>query len=420
MWQKKLNVIGGAALLAAMICVSRADAAGIVNGNFETGDFTGWTVQGHAATPPVSPIPPPDGLPVPAPGTPYYGAQVLTQFDIFVDGQDPSVNPAIAVVPPEGSHYALLSSLPSGSKDPTNPNEINDEFPECPTTLNLPLAPPTDIDSDRFFERDVTILSQQFTVDEVPASIAFTWSYLAGEDRNPDQNWLHDNFQVTLTPISPPGAPIQLLGVTAGNVFNPAYGGTGFYTGTFPFIDPSQLDGRDYQVLTLPAGGPTDCHHSGFGRTSFRKGVFPIPSAGTWEVKFFVGDDGGDGLKTTGVLLDSVELNVSPHLAPALSSAGMVLVTLILAAVGIFGLASRGVRPRPANLLVGALLLIGTALLLSHSQAASGSLRPAATSEDILVAAPGANDEVAQTRRTPVPTLVPTRPPYATQTPIVS
>ncbi|MFN8625591.1 MAG: hypothetical protein U0587_06350 [Candidatus Binatia bacterium] len=438
MWQRKLSGLGVATLLLAATAVSQAGAAGIVNGGFETGSFTppsdpvcvtngavgyydgfaGWTVVGHDAMPPVSPFPttyPDCALPVPAAGTPYYGAQVLTKDDLLAGGISFGT-----VVPPEGTHFALVSSIPSGTKDPNNPNEPNDEPAECPTSTNQPTAPNTDQDSDGHWERDRTIISQQFSVDQVPASISFTWSYLAGEKRDSNQNWLHDNFQVLLTPISPSGSPIQILGVTAGNVYNPAYGGTGFYQGTFVFIDPTQLDGVDYQVLTLPAGGPTDCHHSGFGRTAFRNTTYPIPSAGTWEIKFIVADDGGDGIKTTGVLLDDVRLNYGSRLAPAISPAGLVLVALILAAVGIFSLAARGVRPRPTTLVAGALLLFGTVLLLSHSQAASGSLRPAGGSENAVVAAPNAGDDVAQVRRPAAPTLVPTRPPYATQTPIVS
>jgi hypothetical protein len=258
MWQRTLSVMGAATLLLAATSVSQAVAAGIVNGGFEIGSFNppsdpncafgyydgfaGWTVQGHIATPPTSPIPtafPDCGLPIPGLTDPYYGAQVLTRDDIFVNGSPDSV------VPPEGTHFALLSSLPSGYYD-ENRNVAAEDGPECPTTLRPTLPQPTDIDSDGFFERDVTTLSQQFTVDQVPAAISFDWSYIAGENRNPDENWLHDDFQVTLTPINPPGPPIQILGVTAGNVFNPAYGGSGDYRGTFLFIDPSQLDGNDY------------------------------------------------------------------------------------------------------------------------------------------------------------------------------
>jgi hypothetical protein len=148
--------------------------------------------------------------------------------------------------------------------------------------------------------------------------------------------------------------------------------------------------------------------------------MFTIPSTGIWEVKFFVGDDGGDAFKTTGVLLDEVELKYTGRFAPAVSPTGMVLVTLLLAAVGIFGLASRGVRPGPTHLVVGALLLCGTIVLLSHSQAASGSLRPAGTSANAALGSTKTGDDVAQVRRTPAPTGATPRPTYATQTPIVS
>jgi len=93
----------------------------------------------------------------------------------------------------------------------------------------------------------------------------------------------------------------------------------------------------------------------------------------------------------------------------------MPLVILMLAAVAAFAPAASGVRLRPASLVLAALVLVGTVLVLSHSQAASGTLRPAEDTAHVTAA-----DELAQTRRTPVPTLVPTRPPYATQTPIVS
>jgi hypothetical protein len=479
MWHRRPSVTSVATLLLAAVAVSQAAAAGIVNGNFETGDFTGWNVQLHVANPPVNPAP--GSVPTPLPGQPYYGAQVLTSDDIFVN-----LVPDV-VVPPEGRFFALISSMPSGSK----PGVPSDEPPDCPTTLAPTLSPPTDIDTDGFFERDVTILSQQFTVDQLPALIVFDWSYLAGENRDTAEpfTWLHDDFQAVLTPIAPAGPPTQILGVTAGNIFTPAYGGDGFYRGTFVFIDPSQLDGQDYQVLTAPPGLPTDCHHSGFGRTAFQTTIVPIPSTGTWEIKFFVGDDGGDALKTTGVLLDNVRVTgqqAAP--APVVSSTGVVLVTLMLAAVGIFGLAAGGVLPRPTSLMLIALLLFGGVLLLSHASAAWGTLRPAGAEANAVTTDGNANDKLAQigilnrpqptatrrtattpgaalilpratptparaiqvlprvtptparamqllpfatptapratptppARRTPAPTLVPSRPAFNTQTPIVS
>ncbi|MFN8625590.1 MAG: hypothetical protein U0587_06345 [Candidatus Binatia bacterium] len=93
----------------------------------------------------------------------------------------------------------------------------------------------------------------------------------------------------------------------------------------------------------------------------------------------------------------------------------MPLVISMLAAVAIFALAARGARPRPANLVLATLVLLGTVLMLSHAQVASGTRHRGEDAVPVTAA-----DELAQARRMPAPTLVPTRPPYATQTPIVS
>ena len=161
------------------------------------------------------------------------GAQVLTGDDIFRDG---SVQPG--ATPPPGRYFALISTMPE-----------EDEPEGCPTTQSPFAVPPTDVDSDPYWEQDVTVLSQQFQVGVLPTVIKFSWSFLRGES---GPTSLHDDFQVILTPIAPPGAPIQVLGQTAGAAFPPPY------AGTFQVIGPASFDNHTYEAVTDPAGGPAD------------------------------------------------------------------------------------------------------------------------------------------------------------------
>lgn len=385
MWQRRLSTVGVATLLMAIAGVPKAGAAEIVNGGFETGDFTGWTVQMHSAN-------------APGGGSMQVGAQVLTGNDFFQDG---SVQPGIT--PPQGGFFALLSTMPGATED---------EPDGCPTTQSVYRTPPDDVDSDPYWEQDVTVLSQQFTVSTVMSSLEFSWSVLLGES---GPNALHDDLQVTLTPINPPGPPIQLLGLTAGSTTFPLP-----YTGTFQFINPGEFDSHFYEVLTDPAGGPTDCHFSPYGRTVFRTAKFPIPGPGLWEVTFFVGDDGGDGRGDTGVLLDNVTVTTAQPV-PAMSGTGIVaLVCLLLLALVAHAMRRRS---RPTGLFFGMVLLAGAVLVTTHLRPASGALTTEQTgtaqrekkSQDGMLLA------VRRTPRlTPPPTRQPTPPPTnpATPTPV--
>jgi hypothetical protein len=113
---------------------AKADTDTIVNGGFETGDLSGWTIGGL------------DGY-----------IEVLRAGDFA---------PEIAV--PEGSWFALLS---------TGPGEIN-----------LALGP--DLDGNGVPDNDSAILRQAFTLlsYQVPATLSFRWNFLSAETGG------HDDF----------------------------------------------------------------------------------------------------------------------------------------------------------------------------------------------------------------------------------
>ncbi|MBI4514578.1 MAG: hypothetical protein HY699_02020 [Deltaproteobacteria bacterium] len=386
MRHREFGVVSAVGLMLAMAHWSPLAANEIVNGGFETGNFSGWALQRHSAN-------------APGGGSMMTGGQVLTGDDFFADG---SVQPGI--LPPGGNYFAFISSMPSIPAD---------QPPGCPTTQSVLRVPPDNVDGDAFSERDVTVLRQDIVVDSVPAHVGFTWSFLRGEFGDIA---LHDDFYVTLTRMSPPGPTIQVMGDTAGNDSYPIP-----YIGSFRFLDPSLFDGHTYEVLTDPPGGPTDCHYSSFGRTSFQTSSAAIPTVGTWRLSFFFGDDGGDARWDSGVLIDDVRF-VSVAAAPALSATGRVAVVLLLGTVALFGLAAQSKRERlrGAGLLLGVVCLVGAGVVLLRSQPAVGSA-PVGEELRSRTGDEHADEMLLADRRTPrKPTPAKTRKPKKTQTPIVS
>ncbi|HUV45650.1 MAG TPA: hypothetical protein VMW45_01095, partial [Dehalococcoidia bacterium] len=144
------------ALTLPMASQVEASPGGLVNGSFETGDLTGWTVDGLGAH-----------------------VEVLQ-----------SSNFAPEIAPPEGSYSALLS---------TGPDEINS-------------TPGPDLDGNTYPDSDTATLSQTFTflASEIPATLSFQWSFLTSEVTGPAVSY-DDFFMVTLNEIdilhgSVPGA----------------------------------------------------------------------------------------------------------------------------------------------------------------------------------------------------------------------
>jgi hypothetical protein len=133
---KRIKLFSFLAIIAIIISLSagpaslkkvNASADPIVNGGFETGDLSGWTVAGLGA-------------------------------DVEVLSAD-SFEPEIAA--PEGGYFALLS---------TGPGETN-----------LALGP--DLDGNTFPDNDTAALWQTFTLlpNQVPATLSFRWNFLSAE-----------------------------------------------------------------------------------------------------------------------------------------------------------------------------------------------------------------------------------------------
>ena len=124
----------------SMVAQVEASPGGIVNGSFEAGDLTVWTVDGLGAH-----------------------VEVLQ-----------SSNFAPEIAPPEGSYFALLS---------TGPEEINSDS-----------GP--DLDGNIYPDSDTATLSQAFTLlsSEIPATLSFQWSFLTSEV----SGGYDDFFMVTL------------------------------------------------------------------------------------------------------------------------------------------------------------------------------------------------------------------------------
>ncbi|MCK6553720.1 hypothetical protein L6Q96_03915 [Candidatus Binatia bacterium] len=404
--------LGLAAILAAPVLVA---AQGIVNGDFETGDFTGWTVLLHQATAPLD-----EGG-----GDKMVGAQVLTGDDFFRDG---AIQPG--VLPPSGVFMGFISSTPGGTELPCM-DIIDPQV--CPITRMVQRNPPTNVDSDcndstdpdficpgpcmscPYIEFDTTSISQEFVVTQVPARLSFVWSYLNSE--RPDE--FHDDLHVVLTPVNPPGPDIQVLGLTAGNPNGNPFNQS--YTGTFEYIPFANFDTSTYEVITDPPGGPADCFYGDQGRTPFQTTVVPIPSPGVWRVTFYVGDDGGDACMDSGAIIDDVRVSQGAAV-PAMSDRMILAAALLLLAVGAVAVA-RGRKRRAMQHLctvIAGVLLAGSLLLV---QPATGAV-PSTGSDDPAFAAgeedPGLIQE-ARRRRTPRrPTRNPTRRPTPPPTPSVT
>jgi hypothetical protein len=185
---------------ASPVLTAAASPDVIVNGDFETGDLSGWTV---------------DGL----------GAHVeALQADNF--------NPNIPV--PQGDYFALMST-------------------GC-ETINASEGP--DLDGNTYPENDTGTLSQVFTLSagEVPATLTFRWSFLTSEY---DEEPFDDLFMVTLNDTdilhgSAPGlttspfADVPTLDGVGYEVISPGFtngsiffeGMCGFQTFSYPINTP--------------------------------------------------------------------------------------------------------------------------------------------------------------------------------------
>lgn len=403
------------ALVTVLIVPVVGSAQGIVNGDFETGDFTGWTVLLHQATAPLD-----EGG-----GDKMVGAQVLTGADFFRDG---SIQPGI--IPPSGTFMGFISSTPGGVELPC----MDDIDPQvCPVTQVVQRNPPTNVDGDcnnstdpdfmcagpcascPYIEFDTTSISQEFLVTQVPARLSFVSSYLNSE--RPEE--FHDDLHVVLTPVNPAGPDIEVLGLTAGNPNGNQFNQS--YTGTFSFIPFPDFDTSTYEVITDPPGGPADCFYGDQGRTPFQTTVVPIPSPGLWRVTFYVGDDGGDACMDSGAIIDDVRVSQGAAV-PAMSERMLLVGALLLLAVGAVAVARSRKRAAMRHLctVFAGVLLAGS--LLAAVQPATGAL-PSGGSDEI--AAPADDDagliQEARRRRTPRrPTRNPTRRPTPPPTPSVT
>ncbi len=175
-------------LLSAGLTLStdaEALASPIVNGDFETGNLSGWTVGGLGGN-----------------------VEVLVADDFTPE-----------ITAPKGRRFALLS---------TGPGEIN-----------LDLG--TDLDGNTFPDNDIATLKQTFTLlpHQVPANLSFRWSFLSAEVDGND-----DFFMVTLN-----GAKILTCSVPGATVFVspftnvPPLDGVSYTVTSYGLTDGSVFDG---------------------------------------------------------------------------------------------------------------------------------------------------------------------------------
>jgi hypothetical protein len=220
--------------------------AGPLNAGFETGDLTGWTVGGVAAS-----------------------VENLT-----------ASNFTPVITPTEGTRFALLSNGP-GSIYPTAVGNIDgDNSNQCPG------HPGSDCP-----EGDVSTLSQTFTpsAGEVPAILAFDWSFLTAEsDGSTDPGRFDDIFQVTLN------ATKILTGSVPGG-------------GISPYPDVA-VDGIGYAVSSP---GLTNGSDFSKGRSPLSTFSTFIGATGAYTVEFLVADQTG-GTGDSGLLVDKVRLVPDP------------------------------------------------------------------------------------------------------------
>lgn len=186
---KRFSLLVMMALLLSVGLALSTDAEAfvspIVNGDFETGNLSGWTVGGLGGN-----------------------VEVLVADDF---------TPTITV--PEGRHFALLS---------TGPGEID---------LNLG----TDLDGNTSPDNDVATLKQTFTLSshQVPANLSFRWSFLSAEVDGND-----DFFMVTLN-----GARILTGSVFRATMFVspfpdvPPLDGVSYTVVSYGLTDGSAFDG---------------------------------------------------------------------------------------------------------------------------------------------------------------------------------
>jgi hypothetical protein len=202
-----LAMLGAVIILCAAPASSRsvrADSDILINGGFETGNLSGWTIGGSGGN-----------------------VEVLQAGDF---------SPGIAV--PEGNCFALLS---------TGPGEIN-------------LSPGSDLDGSGFLDYDSSTLEQNFSLSsqQVPATLGFRWNFLSSDIAGFD-----DFFVVTLDGInilsgSVPGtsnAPSPFIDVPPLDQF-------GYTVTSYGLTNDSAFDGgacgfQDFSLVITAAGSHT-------------------------------------------------------------------------------------------------------------------------------------------------------------------
>jgi hypothetical protein len=242
--------------LASMV---GADSTKIVNGGFESGDLSGWTVGSTNGT-----------------------VEAL-QADNFIP----------VVSPPEGTWFALLTSHSDNEIDGLE--GLGSSERTATGTIGFGNGG-TDLDGNGVDDYDVASLQQIFVLSagEVPATLSFDWSFFTDESSEE----YDDFFMVTLG-----GTDILHGSVPGAEEYFPVYllEDEDYIS---PFEDVPDLDGQAYNVSSP---GPTDGSTFDHGRTDFQHFSYNISSAGTYTLEFLVADQ-GDHAVDSGLLIDDVQL----------------------------------------------------------------------------------------------------------------
>ena len=254
-------------------------SAQILNGGFETGDLTDWTVVN--------------------------GSVEVLQAGNF----DPNIDP------PEGQYFALLSTFKIGDL-----NALSGPLPRIRSLSTLQQSS-QDRDTALGNEFDIAVLRQEFSVNH-NAIVSFKLSFLTSEADGGEYEGVpefDDIFEVTID-----GKP-----VVQGSVDKLDKSGVPPGSASF-FPDYGPYDGVYYAVASP---GPAAGSVFNDGRTDFTTYSVMVPP-GTHTIEFYLGDQSDENVDS-GILIDDVKVSAP---VPVLSTTGEILMAALLSVFGLISM----------------------------------------------------------------------------------